>query len=195
MGVCIFKTQCYMDFKVNVFISMLITGFCYCWLPDTSTKMVNIIGQIKTLKFIGNSTYPDHFIVLHQDNISLILGGRNNIYNLSVFDFHERPEYRVTWLSTDAHEQLCILKGKTEDDCQNYIRILVPLSKNKLIICGTNSYKPLCRHYLYNVSFNFTNIFLLTFYKKVSFITKYNGRKSITLGSICAIRKRGLVYL
>ncbi|KAK4871772.1 hypothetical protein RN001_015896 [Aquatica leii] len=45
------------------------------------------------------------------------------------------------------HTQLCQLKGKSEDDCQNYIRILSNLSPDRLLICGTNSYKPNCRHY------------------------------------------------
>ncbi|GJQ66987.1 hypothetical protein Trydic_g21919 [Trypoxylus dichotomus] len=94
---------------------------CFGWMPDTYTKIVNGIGKIKTTKFIGNSTHPDHFIVLYQDNTTVLLG--------------------------DPDSEICLLKGKFEDDCQNYIRILVPLPENQILVCGTNSYKPLCRYY------------------------------------------------
>ena len=36
-----------------------------------------------------------------------------------------------------------------QDDCQNYIRVLVKLDEGeKLLVCGTNAYSPMCRHYL-----------------------------------------------
>ncbi|KAK6642700.1 Semaphorin-1A [Polyplax serrata] len=37
----------------------------------------------------------------------------------------------------------------TGDDCQNYIRVLAKISQDKLLICGTNAYKPYCRYYRY----------------------------------------------
>ncbi|KAJ8943411.1 hypothetical protein NQ318_020661, partial [Aromia moschata] len=56
-----------------------------------------------------------------------------------------RQELVVYWPSLEAHAQLCNLKGKTEEDCQNYIRILFYTAPGKFLICGTNSYKPLCK--------------------------------------------------
>ncbi|PNF31376.1 Semaphorin-1A [Cryptotermes secundus] len=53
----------------------------------------------------------------------------------------------MEWHSSGAHRELCYLKGKSEDDCQNYIRVLAKIAENKVLICGTNAYKPLCRHY------------------------------------------------
>lgn len=32
-------------------------------------------------------------------------------------------------------------------DCQNYIRVYAKISNTQILICGTNSYKPLCRYY------------------------------------------------
>lgn len=155
------------DIYLIILTYALITiTLCHAWLPDTSSKIMNAIGNVTTVKFIGNSTFPDHFTILNQDDTSILLGGRNTVYNLSVFDFTERRESRFEWPSTVPHEQLCILKGKTEDDCQNYIRILVNTEPDKMLICGTNSYKPLCRHYSMKVSFVF---FLIWFsFKKQS---------------------------
>lgn len=131
--------------------SCIFYTYCHAWLPDASTKVINHVGQIPSIKFIGNTTRPDHFIVLNQDDNSIILGGRNTVYNLSIHDLSEHKEWRITWPSSEAHSQLCQLKGKSEDDCQNFIRILVSLTPNLLLVCGTNSYKPLCRHYLLSV--------------------------------------------
>jgi semaphorin 6 len=41
---------------------------------------------------------------------------------------------------------------RPQDDCQNYIRVLAKIADNRVLICGTNAYKPLCRHYRQKVS-------------------------------------------
>ncbi|KAF5281101.1 hypothetical protein FQR65_LT02967 [Abscondita terminalis] len=130
---------------VLLFFLYALEKYSYAWVPDTSTKLINDIKQISTIRFFGNNT--NYFTVLYQDSNSIIFGGRNTVYNLSVHDFSERIERRLTWASSDAHTQICQLKGKSEDDCQNYIRIFTKLSSNRLLVCGTNSYKPQCRHY------------------------------------------------
>ncbi|KAJ8983871.1 hypothetical protein NQ317_000907 [Molorchus minor] len=118
---------------------------CHGWHPDTSTKLINNLNKIPSITFKGNNSFPDHFTVLYQDDGTILLGGRNRVYNLSLFDFTERKDSTLYWPSSEAHGQLCNLKGKTEDDCQNYIRILFYTAPGKFLICGTNSYKPLCR--------------------------------------------------
>lgn len=126
---------------------LLFFTFCQAWLPDGSQKLSNDIGQIKTSKFVGNLSYPDHFVILDLHENSVAIGGRNAVYNLTLYDFLEVKESRIEWPSSEAHAQLCSLKGKTEDDCQNYIRIFVNLGPDLYLVCGTNSYKPLCRQY------------------------------------------------
>jgi semaphorin 6 len=39
------------------------------------------------------------------------------------------------------------VKGKSEDDCNNYIRVLAKTESSQLLVCGTNSYNPRCRYY------------------------------------------------
>lgn len=141
------------NIRLLVLIEALIAiTICHGWLPDSTSKIINAIGNVTTVKFNGNSSFPEHFTILFEDDNSILLGGRNTVYNLSIFDFTERKELRFKWTSSEAHYQLCLLKGKAEDDCQNYIRIMVNTGPDKLLICGTNSYKPLCRHYTTNVS-------------------------------------------
>lgn len=53
---------------------------------------------------------------------------------------------RIEWQSTDAHRELCQLKGKSADDCQNYLRVATR-AHGRLLVCGTNAFKPMCRRY------------------------------------------------
>ncbi|KAI8419981.1 hypothetical protein MSG28_008584 [Choristoneura fumiferana] len=34
------------------------------------------------------------------------------------------------------------------EKCQNYIRVMVSLGPSRLLICGTNSFRPFCREYM-----------------------------------------------
>jgi len=39
-----------------------------------------------------------------------------------------------------------------QDECQNYIRVLAKEGEGQFLVCGTNAYKPRCRHYAQQVS-------------------------------------------
>lgn len=69
------------------------------------------------------------------------------MYNISLKNLLENQLQRLEWESTPAHRELCTLKGKQDSDCQNYIRVFARIDDNKIMVCGTNSYKPLCRRY------------------------------------------------
>lgn len=96
-------------------------------------------------KFIGN--HSDYFKILHQDTDTILVGGKNALYNLSIATLQEQPNTRIEWLATDAHRQLCVLKGKHESECQNFIRVYAKTAENQFLLCGTNAYKPQCREY------------------------------------------------
>ncbi|XP_055530675.1 semaphorin-1A isoform X2 [Wyeomyia smithii] len=114
------------------------------WTPDVLTK--SYITYDNTIPaFFGNST--DYFKLLHQDDSSILIGARNALYNISLDRLIENANQRVTWSSSDAHRELCTLKGKQDQDCQNYIRVYARVGANRIMLCGTNSYKPLCRYY------------------------------------------------
>lgn len=119
------------------------------WFPDTKHKLkwTDDLGPI--FRGAGNRTnrVDEHFIVLRQDGEMITVGGRNVIYSLNTADLTENRQLRMEWRSSEAYRELCLVKGKTEEDCQNYIRILVKTAPDTLLVCGTNSYKPTCRYY------------------------------------------------
>ncbi|KAF4531834.1 hypothetical protein B566_EDAN000860 [Ephemera danica] len=109
--------------------------------------LVCVAGEERVQQFLGNQSHKDHFKLLQKNHNWLLVGARNIVYNISLHDLSEFTEHRIEWHSTAAHRELCSLKGKSEDDCQNYIRILARIDDRRLLICGTNAYKPFCRHY------------------------------------------------
>ena len=110
------------------------------------TRTLNISDDVKT--FLGNQTHSDHFKLLRQDGGSLLIGARNVVYNISLYDLEENLEERIEWNSRDRDTELCLVKGKSEEDCNNYIRVLAKQDNQTLLVCGTNSYNPRCRSYL-----------------------------------------------
>lgn len=126
---------------------LIVLGSCInridSWTPDVPAKSHIKYDTIPA--FFGNST--DYFKLLDQDDSSILIGARNALYNISLERLIENPSQRVTWSSSDAHRELCTLKGKLDQDCQNYIRVYARVGPNRIMLCGTNSYKPLCRYY------------------------------------------------
>ncbi|RWS17386.1 semaphorin-1A-like isoform X2 [Dinothrombium tinctorium] len=97
-------------------------------------------------KFSGNATHSDHFKLLERDGDSFLVGARNIVYNISLVTLDENK--RLEWYSNPEDIRLCRVKGKSADDCQNYVRVLAKTSDSDILVCGTNSFKPRCRHYM-----------------------------------------------
>jgi len=127
----------------------LIVGLVSGWRDSRPRMVVDYLKQhaddVQT--FLGNQTHSDHFKLLRQDGSSLLIGARNVVYNISLNDLTENQQQRITWNSRHRDTELCLVKGKSEDDCNNYIRVLAKQSNDSLLVCGTNSYNPRCRSY------------------------------------------------
>ncbi|XP_071037034.1 semaphorin-1A isoform X2 [Parasteatoda tepidariorum] len=105
----------------------------------------------KVQRFLGNQTHSDHFKLLEKDGDHLLVGARNIVYNLSLDTLQEKK--RLEWYSSDEDINMCKMKGKSEEECQNYIRVLARKSEDTILVCGTNAFKPLCRHYLQDADY------------------------------------------
>ncbi|KAL0851129.1 hypothetical protein ABMA28_006995 [Loxostege sticticalis] len=127
-------------------VLVLLASTAQAWMPDSNARIHVKYGDETSEQFVGNSTAPHHFRILDKDNLSIIVGGRNTVYNLSLYDLSENVEQRLEWQSTDAHRELCQLKGKSADECQNFPRVAAR-AHGRLLVCGTNAFKPLCRRY------------------------------------------------
>jgi len=130
-------------------MAVMVVGEGAAWRDGRPRMVVNYMaGEQGDLRaFLGNQTHSDHFKLLRQDGGSLLIGARNVVYNLSLPGLEENVEQRVEWNSRERDTELCLVKGKSEDECQNYVRVLARVGEEELLVCGTNSYNPRCRNY------------------------------------------------
>ncbi|XP_026319778.1 semaphorin-1A-like [Hyposmocoma kahamanoa] len=130
-------------------VLVFLVSTAQAWMPDTNARIHVKFDAEAPDVFLGhayNSTEERYLRILDKDDFSLIVGGRNTVYNLSLYDLSENVDQRIEWQSTVAHRELCQLKGKSSDECQNYPRVAAR-SHGSILVCGTNAYKPLCRRY------------------------------------------------
>ncbi|XP_072109570.1 semaphorin-5A isoform X1 [Mobula birostris] len=71
----------------------------------------------------------------------LIVGAKNYLFRLKQEDL--TLIQKVEWSSDKMTKQSCFSKGKTEEECQNYIRVLL-INGNTIFTCGTNAFTPIC---------------------------------------------------
>ncbi|EEC14423.1 Semaphorin-1A, putative, partial [Ixodes scapularis] len=116
-----------------------------CWLVSKRLSFGLVAAVELVGKFRGNQTHSDHFRLLEQDGHNLLVGARNVVYNISLSTLELRK--KLEWFAKSEDIKMCKLKGKTEEDCQNYIRVLARKSETVIFVCGTNAYKPRCRDY------------------------------------------------
>ncbi|KAG0710478.1 Semaphorin-1A [Chionoecetes opilio] len=97
-------------------------------------------------------------MLYENDNSSIYFLFRNIVYNISVHNLEENLSQRIVWFSKQHDSSVCFNKGKSVDECQNYIRVLAKEGEGQFLVCGTNAYKPVCRNYAQQAdgSFNFT---------------------------------------
>ncbi|XP_065225498.1 semaphorin-1A-like isoform X2 [Planococcus citri] len=111
-------------------------------------KVSYSIEETDVERFTGNDSMNYFLRLLLLENDTALVGGRNVLYNISLDDLTELSNQRIEWTPLVAHVELCKLKGKSDDDCQNYIRVAAKTNNSKaLLVCGTHAYKPLCQEY------------------------------------------------
>ncbi|XP_074157498.1 semaphorin-5B [Sminthopsis crassicaudata] len=95
--------------------------------------------------WVSNFTYPGvqdfSQLALDPSRNQLIVGARNYLFRLSLTNVSLLQA--TEWSSNEETRKSCQSKGKTEEECQNYVRVLI-VSGRKVFTCGTNAFSPVC---------------------------------------------------
>ncbi|CAG0903903.1 unnamed protein product [Cyprideis torosa] len=127
-------------------------GSDYHTLSETSS-----VGGAEIFEFIGNESQADYFKLLLPVRDTLLIGGRNAIFNVSLQDLTLRSTLDWSVSETDAFN--CYRKGRSQDlDCHNYIRVLLLLPNGNIFSCGTNAFAPVCREFYITATGKYTQI-------------------------------------
>ncbi|XP_013361362.1 PREDICTED: semaphorin-5A isoform X2 [Chinchilla lanigera] len=78
---------------------------------------------------VPESRAPGHFLQ------------RNYLFRLQLEDLSLIQA--VEWECDEATKKACYSKGKSKEECQNYIRVLL-VGGDRLFTCGTNAFTPVC---------------------------------------------------
>uniref|UniRef100_A0A7E4W4D6 Sema domain-containing protein n=1 Tax=Panagrellus redivivus TaxID=6233 RepID=A0A7E4W4D6_PANRE len=77
---------------------------------------------------------------------SIFVGGRDHVYELA----HSLDaKHDISWSAPGQVAEECTMKGRTEPQCHNFIRV-VARRRHGLLVCGTHAFAPLCRDYEYS---------------------------------------------
>uniref|UniRef100_A0A3Q3RBQ5 Sema domain-containing protein n=1 Tax=Monopterus albus TaxID=43700 RepID=A0A3Q3RBQ5_MONAL len=88
-------------------------------------------------------------MLLREDLDLLVLGAREAVYALDLNNISKKLA-SVKWEVTRQQITDCKNKGKDpEMDCKNYIRTLHKMKDNRMYVCGTNAFDPVCDYMSY----------------------------------------------
>uniref|UniRef100_A0A803KBF5 Semaphorin 5B n=1 Tax=Xenopus tropicalis TaxID=8364 RepID=A0A803KBF5_XENTR len=113
---------------------------------DYCSRREHPILSFQELKpWLSNFTFSDvrdfSQLALDLNRNQLIVGARNYLFRLSLHNVSLIQA--AEWSSDEDTQRSCQSKGKTEDECQNYVRVLI-VSGKRVFTCGTNAFSPVC---------------------------------------------------
>ncbi|XP_022815320.1 semaphorin-5A [Spodoptera litura] len=113
-------------------------------LPEDDFRIINRQDLLTTdhsdvFEDSSSSSFSQLLFDVARDQV--IVGARDALYRLSLRGLGVLE--RADWLAPSSKIKLCQMKGQTEEDCHNYIKVLL-LHGHKLFACGTHAFSPVC---------------------------------------------------
>ncbi|XP_008290286.1 semaphorin-4F [Stegastes partitus] len=116
-----------------------------CCLLSGGSRAATLGGLGDTIlgpkTFLGVSNFST--FLLDRSTGMLFLGARDAILAVDTNKLNERPR-KIVWDVPEEKRRSCVAKGKTEVDCNNYIRLLEFLGDGRIYVCGTYAFDPQC---------------------------------------------------
>ncbi|XP_023202646.1 semaphorin-4F isoform X1 [Xiphophorus maculatus] len=121
-------------------VLLVLVPMC-CLMPGNCVPAT--LGALKaereTFKGVTNfSTF-----LLDSSKGTLFLGAKDAILAVDTNNLKQPPK-KIDWAVPEEKRKSCVGKGKTEADCNNYIRLLEFLNDGLIYVCGTYAFDPQC---------------------------------------------------
>ncbi|XP_008434176.1 semaphorin-4F [Poecilia reticulata] len=121
-------------------VLLVLVPMC-CLMPGNGlpTFLGGLKVEQKTFKDVTNfSTF-----LLNSSSGILFLGAKDAILAVDTNNLKQRPK-KIDWVVPEEKRKSCVGKGKTEADCNNYIRLLEFQKDGHIYVCGTYAFDPQC---------------------------------------------------
>uniref|UniRef100_W5LCZ3 Ssemaphorin 4F n=2 Tax=Astyanax mexicanus TaxID=7994 RepID=W5LCZ3_ASTMX len=99
-----------------------------------------VSDMVSGLDFAGVGNFST--FLLDRSSGMLYLGARDAIVAVDTANLSKR--LKIVWSVPEDKRKSCVAKGKTEADCNNYIRLLEFLGDGRIYACGTYAFDPQC---------------------------------------------------
>lgn len=116
-----------------------------CSLSRSRTATLSSIGDLDAMlgpqQFRGVANFST--FLLDRSSGVLFLGARDAILAVDTNNLTQPPRM-IVWDVPEEKRKSCVAKGKTEGDCNNYLRLLEFLGNGWIYACGTYAFDPQC---------------------------------------------------
>lgn len=120
-------------------VSLFLAVCCGCSrAASVSVQGESVLGP-QDLAGVSNLSV----FLLDRRSGQLYLGGRDALLALDTAN-PTQPPRKIIWDVPSEKRKSCVAKGKTEADCNNYIRLLEFLGDELIYVCGTYAFDPQC---------------------------------------------------
>ncbi|XP_046873228.1 semaphorin-4D isoform X4 [Hypomesus transpacificus] len=100
--------------------------------------------EVNLIEFSEPGVFNYSTLLMSEEKEVLYVGAREAIFELNIRNVSIRNN-KVQWTVPQTPMMMCMAKGKSkETDCLNYIRVLQVLDEDRLYVCGTHAFQPLC---------------------------------------------------
>ncbi|CAH0596374.1 unnamed protein product [Chrysodeixis includens] len=113
-------------------------------LPEDDFRIINrqdLLTSDHSDVFEDTSTGSFSQLLFDVARDQVLVGARDALYRLSLRGLGVLE--RADWLAPSEKTKLCQVKGQTEEDCRNYVKVLLSHG-HKLFACGTHAFSPVC---------------------------------------------------
>ncbi|XP_027856402.1 semaphorin-4E-like isoform X1 [Xiphophorus couchianus] len=128
-------------------------------------------------------------LLVREDIGLLFIGARGKVITLNLDDITEKTS-EINWTVSSEDKSQCQNKGKSIEECDNYITMMHTLSDGRILVCGTRAFDPTCTHLIVdeeNVTMEDTTQSgrgKIPFDPKEKFASMMNGNTLYTAGSL-----------
>ncbi|XP_014889349.1 semaphorin-4F [Poecilia latipinna] len=121
-------------------VLLVLVPMC-CLMPGNC--LPTILGGLKVEQktFYGVTNFST--FLLNSSSGILFLGAKDAILAVDTNNLKQPPK-KIDWVVPEEKRKSCVGKGKTEADCNNYIRLLEFQKDGHIYVCGTYAFDPQC---------------------------------------------------
>ncbi|XP_038651328.1 semaphorin-4B-like isoform X2 [Scyliorhinus canicula] len=114
-------------------------------MPRTTSEFADLHAPI--IQRFSKEHVSDYrtFLLGSREN-TLYVGARGTIFALNLTLVTQEVKAAIKWEVTEEQRKECTAKGKSMEECDNFIRVLQYLNDTHIFMCGTFAFNPKCAY-------------------------------------------------